>query len=381
MTHGTSGDPPLIGTPSKAVARRMGEAAVALLATLGPDQRAKATFPFTDLEERTRWFYTPNPRQGLPLTEMERDQQRLAHQLVATGLSRPGYVTATTIMGLEATLDYLEGWRRPGRGRDPLLYYVSIFGEPADKEVWGWRFEGHHISLNYTILDGQIIAPTPTFFGANPAEAPLGGPATLRPLAAIEDLARELMHLFHEAQRSTALIAATAPPDIVLGNRPFVVEGALPLPGPVLSGAPHTPELQAATEEQWREMGLTARDLDALRYSSHPAGISAGTMSAAQREVLTALIHAYIGRMPEEIAAIEFAKLRQSGIEQIHFAWAGSIEPRRPHYYRLQGPGFVVEYDNTQNDANHIHSVWRDPFDDFGAGLLARHYANSPHHR
>ncbi|MDI3339410.1 MAG: DUF3500 domain-containing protein [Sphaerobacter sp.] len=357
------------------VARRMGEAAANFLAALTPAQRARATFPFRHDEERTRWFYTPTHRNGLPLAEMERHQQRLAHQLVATGLSRAGYVTASTIIGLETTLDYLERWRRPGRGRDPLLYYVSVFGEPSDRGAWGWRFEGHHVSLNYTIVDGRLISPTPTFFGANPAEAPLGGAAMLRPLAAVEDLARELIHLLTEEQRLAAVISPVAPPDIVLGNRPRVVDGALPLPTPVLSGAPLTPALQEAAEREWREMGLTPRDLDALRFTSTPRGLAAGRMTADQREVLTALIHAYIGRLPEEIAAVELAELRRLGIERIHFAWAGDIAPRRPHYYRLHGPRFVVEYDKTQDDANHIHSVWRDPENDFGADLLARHYA------
>ena len=365
-----------VGSPA-ATAQRMGEAAANFLASLTPEQRAKASFPFTHDEERTRWFYTPNPRNGLPLAEMERNQQRLAHQLLATGLSRAGYVTASTIIGLETTLDHLESWQRPGRGRDPLLYYVSIFGEPTDRGAWGWRFEGHHLSLNYTIVDGRLVSPTPTFFGANPAEAPLGGTASLRPLAAVEDLARELIHLLTEEQRHEAVISPIAPPDIVLGNRPSVVDGALPLPTPALSGAPLTPALQAAAEQEWREMGLTPRQLDALRYSSTPRGLAAGRMTAAQREILGLLIHEYIGRLPEDVAMFELAELRRLGLERIHFAWAGDLEPRRPHYYRLQGPRFVVEYDNTQNDANHIHSVWRDPEDDFGAQLLARHYADA----
>lgn len=371
--------PRSVGSPA-AVAQRMGEAAVTFLASLTPEQRAQATFPFTDQEERTRWFYTPNPRNGLPLAAMDRDQQRLAHQLVATGLSRAGYVTASTIIGLEATLDYLEGWKRPGRGRDPLLYYVSIFGEPSDRGAWGWRFEGHHISLNYTIAGGRIVAPTPTFFGSNPAEVPLGGTSVLRPLAGVEDLARELVQALGDEQRATAILAPVAPPDIVTGNRPHVVEDALPLPTPVLSGAPLTEDLQRETEAQWRAMGLAPEHLEAIAYSSTPRGLAAERMSAAQREILEALIREYVNRMPEELAEIELNRLTQAGIEGIHFAWAGGIEPRQPHYYRLQGPRFLVEYDKTQNNANHTHSVWRDPDDDFGARLLARHYAASHRH-
>lgn len=160
----------LTGTGARMLVERMGLTASNFRASLAVDQRAKALFGFADQQERTRWYYSPTDRAGLPLSEMERHQQRLAHRLVTTGLSRAGYVAASTIMGLEATLDALEGWSRAGRGRDPSLYYVSVFGEPSAKDPWGWRFEGHHISLNYTIVDGRIISPTPTFFGSNPAD-------------------------------------------------------------------------------------------------------------------------------------------------------------------------------------------------------------------
>lgn len=362
---------------ARALVERMGEAASDFLASLATDQRAKAVFDFVDEEERTGWYYTPTERRGLPLVEMDRRQQRLAHTLVATGLSRAGYVTASTIMGLETTLDALEGWRWPGRGRDPALYHVSIFGEISPKEPWGWRFEGHHISLNYTIVEGRIIAPTPTFFGANPAEAGLGAVGTLRPLAGVEDLARELLRTLSEEQRLAVVISPAAPSDIVTGNRPKVEEGALPLPSEILRGLPFTDAGRERFERRQKELGLTEQYLDALRFSSAPKGLPASTMNAAQHEVLTALIRQYIDRMPEEIAEIEIEKLRRHGFEGVHFAWAGGLERRQPNYYRLQAPRFLVEYDNTQNDANHIHSVWRDPINDFGANLLARHYARS----
>ncbi|HET9017495.1 MAG TPA: DUF3500 domain-containing protein [Thermomicrobiaceae bacterium] len=366
------------GRDARAMVTRMGEAVEAFLAALTPDQRARAVFPFDD-QERYRWYYTPNPRQGIPLAAMERDQQRLAHRLAATGLSRTGYFTATAIIGLESTLDAVEGWSRAGRGRDPLLYYVSVFGRPGGHGPWGWRFEGHHISLNYTIVDGRIVAPTPTFFGSNPAETPLGTAGTLRPLGGVEDLARELVHLFDEGQRATATLSPVAPPDIVAGNRARVVEGALPLPTPVLSGTPNTPELEREAAATWRTMGLTATDLDGLRYSAAPKGLAAARMGTGQREVLDALLREYIGRMPDDLAEIELAALGHDGLDGVHFAWAGELERHRPHYYRLQGPRFLVEYDNTQDDANHVHTVWRDPEDDFGAWLLARHYAAHHH--
>jgi hypothetical protein len=358
----------------------MGEAANNFLASLAADQRAKANIAFADHEERTRWHYTPIARRGLPFNEMDRQQQRLAQQLVMTGLSRAGWVTAATIMGLETLLDGLEGWRTAVWWRDVQLYHVSIFDAPHDAQPWGWRFEGHHISLNYTIAGGQIIAPTPTFFGANPAEAPLIGAQTLRPLAGIEDLARELMHALADDQRAKALLTPVAPPDLVMLNRPYVVENALPWP----TAGIEDPEAVAAQfpsmERFCRERGVTLEDLEKVRYKATPNGVAAAEMKPAQREILQALIDDHIRRMPDELAEIELRKLHERGIDGIHFAWAGGIERRQPHYYRLHGPRFLVEYDNTQNNANHIHSVWRDPQDDFGADLLAHHYATSHHH-
>lgn len=369
-----------VDAAARAVVQRMGEAANDFLAALSTDQRAKAQLDFADETERTTWHYTPTPRRGLPLGEMDRKQQRLAQRLIMTGLSRPGWVTASTIMGLETTLDGLEGWTTQLWWRDVLLYYVTIFGQPDAQKPWGWRFEGHHISLNYTIVGGQIVAPTPTFFGANRAEAPLIGNYTLRPLAGIEDLARELVHNLSEEQQAQALLTPVAPPDLVQLNRPYVVEGAMPWPTPGIDDPVAVAEQFPTMQRFCEERGVTLADLEVVRYSSTPQGIAAANMTPAQRELLLALIGDYIHRMPEELAEIELNKLQQRGVDGIHFAWAGGLERRQPHYYRLQGPRFLVEYDNTQNGANHIHSVWRDPEDDFGADLLAHHYATSHHH-
>jgi len=204
------------------------------LASLSPDQRRKAQFGFPAEEQRTLWYYTPNEQGGLPLVEMDPVRGRLAHRLLAAGLSLPGYATTATIMGLENTLDALEGWRRsysgrrePNRGRDPLLYFVSVFGDPATGS-WAWRVGGHHLSLSYTVVDGQLASPTPVFFGANPAEAPLVGPSVLRTLAGEEDLGRELLHTLDADQRAVAVLSAEAPPDIVQTNRPHVEPDAPP---------------------------------------------------------------------------------------------------------------------------------------------------------
>ena len=267
-----------------ALVERMGEAATRFLASLSTDQRASATLDFDDRDERTRWFYTPVRRQGLPLAEMDRPQQRLAHQLLASGLSRSAYVTASTIMGLENTLDALEGWifqtsrgSTPERaasnyGRDPLMFYVSVFGEPHSRKPWGWRFEGHHISINYAIVSGRIVAPTPTFFGSNPAETPLGSVGSLRPLGGVEDLARELLHDLSDEQRAAAILSPVAPPDIVTANRPAVIEGALPLATPTLFGWDLSVKEEDALPEQWRALGFTPEHQEATRYSSDAKG-------------------------------------------------------------------------------------------------------------
>jgi hypothetical protein len=358
----------------------MGEAASNWLASLTPDLRAKGQLDFANHEERTCWHYTPIERRGLPYGEMDRKQQRLAQALIASGLSRAGWVTASTIMGLEITLDVIEGWSRPLWWRDSELYHVTVFGEPHEQKPWGWRYEGHHISLNYTIVGGQIVTPTPTFFGSNPADSPLIGGHSLRPLAGIEDLARELMHALSVEQQAQALLTPVAPPDLVMLNRPYVVENALSAQTPGVSDPPAVAAQFPSLTNFAQERGVTQTDLEAVRYTATPKGLATANMNAGQRELLLALIGDYIHRMPDELAEIEMNKLHQLGVDHIHFAWAGGLERRQPHYYRLQGPRFLVEYDNTQNNANHIHSVWRDPEDDFGKELLARHYAASHHH-
>lgn len=368
------------GIAARQLVQRMGEAAENFLAALSTDQRATAQLDFANQEERTTWYYTPTPRQGLPFTQMDRKQQRLAQKLIMTGLSRGGYNVATTIMGLETLLDGKEGFTAEIWWRDSRLYHVTIFGTPDDKAPWGWRFEGHHISLNYTIVGGQIVAPTPTFFGSNPAESPLIGNTSIRPLAGIEDLARDLMHALSVEQQRNALLTPVAPPDIVTLNRPVVVDGVLPAQTPGIDDTVAVASNFRTMENLARERGVTLADLESVRYSSTPKGVAAGAMNAGQQEILLALIGDYIHRMPEELAEIEMNKLKHNGIAGIHFAWAGGIERRQPHYYRLQAPRFLVEYDNTQNDANHIHSVWRDPANDFGADILAHHYATSHHH-
>jgi hypothetical protein len=311
------------------VLERMAEAAADWLASLQPAQRDKAGYPFPATGERTRWYYTPNERGGLPLAEMDPVQQRLAHRLVASGLSEGGYAAASTIMGLENVLDAREGWRRsysgramPNRGRDPQLYFVSVFGDPGAGS-WGWRVGGHHVALNYTVLPGEGVSASPLFLGANPASTRLVGPVVLRPLGAEEDLGRQLLDSLAADQRATTVLSPEAPDDILQTNRPVVEAGP-------------------------------------------PEGLSAARMLPQQRELLAALLRQYLGRLPGPVAAVVAERFAGDGLEAVHFAWAGGPEPGQPHYYRVQGPRLLIEYDNVQNGVNHVHSVWRDPEGDFG---------------
>jgi hypothetical protein len=199
----------------------------------------------------------------------------------------------------------------------------------------------------------------------------------LRPLGGVEDLARELVHELSEEQRLEAVVASAAPPDIFTANFPRIAPATLPAQAQQMIGLPLTAKRVAQIEQQRSGLGFSQEQLEALCYTPTPKGLPAAAMTAAQQEMLIRLVGEYIQRMPEEIAEIEQAKLQQRPLDGLHFAWAGGLERRQPHYYRLQGPRFLIEYDNTQNEVNHIHTVWRDPEDDFGAHLLAQHYAQA----
>jgi hypothetical protein len=371
------------------VAERMAEAAAAFLDSLSPDERATANPPFEG-DERCRWYYTPTWQAGIPLGRLGPVEQQLLHRVVRTGTSMPGYVTAATIMSLENILDATanfapgaySGAEGPSRGRDPQMYFLAIFGDPRGSDPWSWRFGGHHVSLNYTIDGGRVVSPTPTFFGANPAESPASGTGSLRPLAREEDLARELVHSLDEQQRARVIISPAAPFDIVQSNRPALEDGALPLPiWQVFSSDPPERLVEALTRmggQIEESQGTTDADREAHRYhASRPAGIPSGDLNAAQQDLFTALLHQYVDRLPDELAELEWQAIEAAGIGDHAFAWAGGLERRQPHYYRIQGPRFLVELDNTQNGANHVHTVWRSAEGDFGRDALANHYRQS----
>jgi hypothetical protein len=320
---------------TRAVAEEMAAAANNLLATLTPEQAAQAAYPLND-NERFNWHFIPRERKGLSFKEMTPEQKHLAHALLSTALSHRGYLKASTIMSLEQVLRDLEQGKGPPR--DPERYFVTIFGKPDAKATWGWRVEGHHLSLNFMLVEGKGISVTPSFLGSNPGEVREGPRKGLRVLGAEEDLARQLVKSLNDEQKKAAIYTNTAPREIITGN-------------------------------------------DRKARALTPTGISAAKLNAAQTELVWQLIKEYVYRYRPEIADHDLKKIEQAGTKKLYFAWAGSIEPKEGHYYRVQGPTFLMEYDNTQNDANHIHAVWRDIEHDFGEDLLREHYDRTPHRK
>ncbi len=369
-----------------AVADAMAERAGELLRALMESQLVAAVGDFDDVEERTRWFYTPTDHGGLALSSMSPAQQQLVFRLVASGLSRPGYVTATTIVGLDNVLDELEGWSSSWgreRGRDPGLYFVRVFGAPRSSGTWSWRFGGHHVSLNFTIVDGAVVSSTPSFFGADPASSPLLGPHPLRPLAGAEDYARELLAALTPDQRAVALVSPVAPCDLAGANRSYLSPGDTALPLSEVwrtrfegALAERVDALQALMEAR---VGVGPEHLHAVAFSVPAKGISVASFTSGQRDQLRRLLHVYLGRMPDALAEIEARRFDGNRIEDLSFLWAGGMKPGQPHYYRIQGSEFVVEYDNAARDANHVHTVWRELHGDFGTDALAQHYAATLH--
>jgi len=331
-------------------AQEMADAAQNFVSSLTSDQRNKAVYEFSN-DERYDWHFIPKSRKGLPLKEMTPPQRALAHALLSSGLSQRGFAKATTIMSLEEILFDIEGkGTRPNSPtRDAELYYFTIFGQPGG-DPWGWRVEGHHLSLNFVVNKQDVLAMTPSFFGSNPARILDGPRKGLRVLGQEEDLARDFVRSLTDSQRGVAIITNVAPRDIITGN---------------------------------------SRKAHALE----PLGISSSALKPDQTAMLVKLIAEFVSRYRPEIADSVFKEFHDVSrasfspdgsrvtlrTSQISFAWAGSIEPGQGHYYRIQSPRFLIEYDNTQNDANHIHTVCRDLANDFGDDVLRKHYEQVPH--
>ena len=308
----------------------MTETANRFLAALSPEQRVKATFQFSD-DERMNWHFIPKERKGLTLGEMSPYQRHLASALLAAGLSQTGYIKAVTIMSLEDVLKAVEN--DSGQRRNPDKYHFTVFGKPSDTGTWGWRVEGHHLSQNYTVANGQVV-DGPSFFGSNPAEVRQGPRKGLRTLAGEDDLGFEVIHALDEPQLKVAIVDPKAYSDILTAaNRKAALEG-------------------------------------------QPSGLPAEKMNAGQFDALRALMELYAYNMPDDLAERRMDQVNKAG-RNVYFAWAGGIKSGDPHYYRVQTPAFLIEFDDTQDNANHIHSVWRDYVGDFGGDLLQAHYETS----
>src|SRR5687768_15569796 len=311
----------------------MAAAAKSFFEALTDEQKAKARYDFTH-EERLNWHFVPRKRNGLPLSEMTEKQRELAKALLATAMSQKGNEKAMGIINLEPVLKEIEKGRGPAR--DSGLYFWTLFGDPNSREAWAWRVEGHHLALNFTIAGGHGVAAAPSFMGTNPAEVRDGPHKGLRILAEEEDLGRAFVTSLSQDQRKKAVINEKAYPDIITGNQ--------------------------------REAKLKAVE-----------GLPVSEMTEQQRAALMDLIGVYANRFRTELAANDMKRIATAGVEKIHFAWAGPLEKNQGHYYRIHGPTFLIEYDNVQNNANHVHSVWRDLQNDFGGDLLKKHYEEHAH--
>ncbi len=306
----------------------MRRCAADLLARLDADRSAQARRAFDDDRAR-RWIeYRPETRPGVSLADLDVTGRKAAHRLLASALSTHAFAQAAGIMALEEVLDRAEDGHR---GRHSDDYRVVVFGNPEPDARWGWRFEGHHISVSVT-LAGDLVSAAPVFLGANPATVSYAGRPVSRPLAPEEDLARALLDAMAPQHLAQAVVAGTAPDDIVSYTHPRAPERA------------------------------------------EPRGVPAARLGASARALLDHLLGLYLDRLRPELAAAESARLRPA---ELHFAWAGPVRPGHGHYYRIQGPDLLVEYDNTQNAANHAHTVLRRPLSDFGDDVLARHYASA----
>ena len=318
-----------VAAPAIARSReKVAQAALDLLESIGIEGREAVLHRFDDSDRRD-WHYTPRSRPGLTLKDMSKSQRERVFALLQTVLSDQGAHKVNEVIRLEGILGDITGNRF---FRDPENYAIAIFGDPAGTAPWAWRFEGHHLSLSFTVVPGKGVAATPAFFGTNPAVVRPGHRHSgLRVLKQEHDIAFALVNGLTTAQRETAILQPSSFGDILTG------------PG--------------------REDSLRA-----------PQGLALGAMNAGQRDQVLRLIQSYVANMRTDIAERELRDLREAGIDRLHFAWAGGTTPDTAHYYRLHGPSVIIEYDNTQNGANHAHSVWHDPRDGFGADLLRQHH-------
>lgn len=314
----------------------MRQATLHFLQGLSPSKKAQAQFAFTD-EERYRWNYVPTDRKGLPLKDLDTAEYRSAMAMLHAALSNMGYAKTRAIIELEAVLKEVENRGADDHYRDPGKYYVSVFGNPQADSLWGWRFEGHHVAFNFTSGEKGLVSGTPGFLGANPAVVQAGPQKGKEVLKEETALGFALLHSLDEEQRKKAILSSTAPGEI-----------------------------------------LTANSRKALIET--PQGILYSELKSRQQVLLLQLLRLYLNRYQQPLAAAMMKEVETAGLATLRFAWAGAEQPGpgHPHYYRLQGPTLIIEYDNTQNNANHVHTVVRDLKKDFGDQLLD-HYRRTGH--
>lgn len=323
--------PSIVPTTDPSFQSAMADQAMTFLQALDPEQQQRAVFPFNS-GERLNWHYTPRPRQGLAFKDMSADQRQACDRLLQFTLSETGYNKFQNIVTLETVLQQMGG--SPSI-RNPELYYLTLFGDPTDTP-WGWRMEGHHFSLNITVISEERMTVTPNFWGANPVVVQIEPHQGLRTLSQEQELAFALLNTLTAVQQEQVLLATQSFGDILTGPR-------------------RVESLHQQTGLRMADMGLNSRNI------------------AIQ------LIKTYVRNLAPDLAEGQWQSLQDAGLNQIHFAWAGALEPGQAHYYRLHSPTVLIEYDNTQNNANHIHTIWRDLTQDFGEDLLRAHYEQSVH--
>lgn len=306
------------------------KAAQAFLNSLDENQRKKAVYTY-DSEERFNWNFVPTRRNGISFHDFTPAQRDAALNLLKASLSEQGFKKASGIIALEAILREVEGRSKDDRYRDPQNYFFSLFGDPMDKQPWGWRIEGHHLALNFSSMDGAVVASTPTFMGANPAAVPSGAQKGTKTLKDEMDLAFAFVNSLTPDQQKQAVFSDRALPEIISGN---------------------------------------SRKAELLE----PKGISFKSFTDAQQKSFIELLNVFVKNYQFGFSEKLMAKIKKAGVENLSFAWAGSLQPGKGHYYRIQGPMLLIEYDNTQNNANHVHTAVRDLTNDFAEDILKQHY-------
>jgi hypothetical protein len=298
---------------------------------LSDDIKDKIQFKYND-DERFDWHFVPKGRNGVSLHDLSQPQFEAAMNLLKESLSVQGFKKATDVIALESILREAEGRGPDDTYRDPKKYFFTIFGTPSKEQPWGWRLEGHHISLNFTSLDNKIQSSTPSFFGSNPGVIPQGKRKGEMILKAESDMGFAMVNSLSSAQLQSAIVSESAFPDIISSNK--------------------------------RKASLL-----------EPKGLMYTEMNEKQKKQFMDLLDVYIKNYELGFSTTLMNKIKKAGIENLSFGWAGSLKPGKGHYYRIQGPMLLIEFDNTQNNANHIHSVVRDLTNDFAEDILKEHYA------